>query len=141
MQAGVVGACYHSFVYATELPPDHVRISFADLQPDERYPQLPIPPSAIDLDGKKVFIKGYVHPENSRRNIKQFVLVPDMGTCCFGGQPKLTDMIEVTLQDPLRIDYSFARRSLSGTLRVSTEKKPVSGLDGVYYQLDAHDVK
>jgi hypothetical protein len=136
-----VGSAFNAYVYATEVPEGYQRIHFDELQPDERYPRLPIPPTAIELDGRKVFIKGYVHPDFSRGKIKQFVLVPDMGTCCFGGQPKLTDMIEVTLRDPLRIDYSLARRGLAGILKVSPEKKPVSGLDGVYYQLDADYVK
>jgi hypothetical protein len=64
-----------------------------------------------------------------------------MGTCCFGGQPKLTDMIQVTLQDPLRIRFSLTRRHLGGTFRVDGRFKPISGLRGVYYQLEADYVK
>ena len=64
-----------------------------------------------------------------------------MKTCCFGGQPKLTDMIEVTLKDPLRIKYSFGRRKLAGVIRVSPDKKQVAGLDGVYYRVDADYVR
>ena len=64
-----------------------------------------------------------------------------MKTCCFGGQPALTDMIEVTLQDPLRVDFSYGRRKLGGILKVSPNKKGVAGLDGVYYQLDADYVR
>ena len=56
-----------------------------------------------------------------------------MGTCCFGGQPKLTDMVEIILDDPLRTSWSTRRRRLGGTLMVDTRKKPISGLDGVYY--------
>ena len=136
------GSVFHSYIYATEVPDGYERISFQVLQPSD--PRFPVPESAVELDGKQVFIKGYVHPSSgngARENLKQFVLVPDMGTCCFGEQPKLTDMIEVTLQDPHRVNYSFARRKLAGTLKVSTQKKPVSGLDGVYYQLDAFVVK
>jgi hypothetical protein len=64
-----------------------------------------------------------------------------MGTCCFGGQPKLTDMIQVTLADPLRIKYSYQRRKLAGVLKVDRRLKPISGLKGVYYQLEADYVK
>jgi hypothetical protein len=138
----VAGSSYSVYVYATEVPTGYLRISFDELQPDKQHPELPIPPAALELDGKRVFVKGYVHPGVERRTgIKQFVLVPDMKTCCFGGQPKLTDMIEVTLQDPQRIDYSFARRGLAGVLRVTPYKKQVAKLDGVYYQLDADYVR
>ena len=133
----ITGTVYSSYVYATEVPEGFFRISFTELQPNEGSP-LPIPESALSLDGERIFVKGYVHPAVTRRKgIKQFVLVPDMGTCCFGGQPKLTDMIEVTLKDPLRVNYSLSQVKLAGTFKVSPIKKNVSGLDGVYYQLDA----
>ena len=126
-----------AYTYATEVPEGYTRISFNQLQP-EKGSGLPIPASAKDLNGKKIFVPGYVHKAVDRpTNIKRFILVPDMKTCCFGGQPELTDMIEVTLQDPLRINYSFRKRRLGGTLKVSDTKKTITGLDGVYYELDA----
>ncbi|MBW3598309.1 MAG: DUF3299 domain-containing protein [Planctomycetes bacterium] len=139
--AAFVGAvATHATVYALEVPEGYERISFYELQPDDD-PQSPIPPEAKALDGKKVFIKGYVYPDGQQNNIRQFVLVPDRGTCCFGGQPKLTDMIEVTIRTDDRIKYSYQMRKLAGVLRVDDRLKPVSGLGGVYYQLDAEYVK
>jgi hypothetical protein len=137
----VGGIARGAYVSITEVPEGYVSVKFQELQPDRMHPELPIPPSALELNGKKVFVKGYVYPDGQSSNIKQFVLVPDMGTCCFGGQPKLTDMIQVTLRDPLRIEYSYYRRKLSGEFKVSARKKPVSGLDGVYYELDADGVQ
>ncbi len=95
----------------------------------------------VELNETRVFIKGYVYPDGQSSNIKQFVLVPDMGTCCFGGQPKLTDMVQVTLKDPHRIRYSYQLRRLAGVFRVSPYKKSIAGLDGVYYQLEADYVR
>jgi hypothetical protein len=131
----------HAVIYATEVPEGAIRISYADLQPIKERPDLPIPPRALELDGKRVFVKGYVYPDGQQYNIRKFIMVPDMGTCCFGGQPKLTDMIEVTLRDPHRTVYSTTKRKLAGILRVDSNLKPVSGLGGVYYQLDADYVR
>lgn len=128
-------------VYLTEVPEGYERISFPAMQPDDAHPELPVPPYAIERNGKNVFVKGYVYPDDTKSELHRFVLVPDMGTCCFGGQPALTDMIEVTLKDPLRIKYSLKMRRLGGILKVDTRKKPVSGLGGVYYQLSADYVK
>jgi hypothetical protein len=147
--AGIVGnlllllgsSTLHAAIYVTEVPEGAMRISFADLQPSKRAPELPVPPEALDLDGKRIFVKGYVYPDGQQYNIRRFILVPDMGTCCFGGQPKLTDMIEVTLRDPHRTVYSRTKRKLAGVLRVDSNLKPVSGLNGVYYQLDADYVR
>ncbi len=137
----VGGVSLHSLIYIYEVPEGAQRISFYELQPDKNTPELPVPPAALELNGKQIFIKGYLFPDGQQANIKQFVLVPDMGTCCFGGQPKLTDMIQVTLRDPLRVEYSYVRRRLAGILKVDTRLKPVSGVQGVYYQLDADYVK
>ncbi|HRX80105.1 MAG TPA: DUF4190 domain-containing protein [Pirellulaceae bacterium] len=128
----------HSYIYATEVPEGHIRISFADLQPDKNNPMMPVPPKALEFDGEKIFVKGYVYPDGQQYNIKRFVLVPDLGTCCFGGQPKLTDMIEVTLEEPLQTAYNMKKRKLAGELKVDMMLKPVSGVNGVYYQLKAN---
>ncbi len=130
-----------AYTYLTEVPAGYTRISWLELQPDEQRPDLPVSPASLELDGRKVFVKGYIYPDNTSGQVKRFVLVPDMGTCCFGGQPKLTDMIEVTLQGDRRVSYSYRKQRLGGTLKVDTRKKPVSGLDGVYYQLDADYLK
>ena len=65
------------------------------------------------------------------------VLVPDFDTCCFGGQPKLTDMVEVRLVEPLSVDFSFNRRKIGGTLRVHQDLKKIEDLTGVFYELEA----
>lgn len=122
--------------YTTELPPDAMRISYAQLQPPESEPGQVPPESAKEFNGKRVFIKGYVYPTGQRTGIQQFVLCRDNGTCCFGGQPKLTDMIEVTLRPPLKLDYSPRLHKLAGVFRVQTvQSADVKG--SILYQLEA----
>ena len=134
------GSALWAYEIATEVPEGYQRLSWNELQPDD--PRLPIPRSAMDLDGKAVFIKGYMYPGDAKEDLRNFVIVPDLGTCCFGGDPKLTHMVEVTLQDPHRIDYSaYRKRKLGGVLKVSPQLKAATGVDGVYYQLDANYVK
>jgi hypothetical protein len=41
------------------------------------------------------------------------------------------------LTDPERIKYSFQKRKLAGELLVDTRLKPVTGVNGVYFQLKA----
>ena len=134
----VLGTALHGTIYATEVPEGYTRISFADLQPTRKRPDLPVSPTALELNGKRVFVKGYVYPGEQRIKIKRFILVPDMGTCCFGGTPKATDMIEVTLKDPLRVDFARRRRKLAGVLRVELQLGvATNGPAGVYYRLEA----
>ena len=79
-----VGSSYHLYTYGTEVPDGYKRVSFLSLQPLPEKPDLPISPSAIDLNGKKVFLKGYVLSDEKGKGLKKFVLVPDLGACCFG---------------------------------------------------------
>ena len=127
----------HTYVYYTELPEGYERISFAALKSPVGAPDIP-PDTALELDGKKVFLKGYIHPTSLSSNAaKTFILVPDWATCCFGQQPPLTHMIEVRLTGEEFASKSLRRHSLAGTLSVRTRKKPVDGLEGVFYELEA----
>lgn len=133
------GATFASYVYATEVPDGFSRISFSDLQPDPKRPDIRHSPTAEEIQGKDVFIKGYVYPDDQLGDIKRFILVPDMGTCCFGGQPKLTDMVQVTLEDPHRVQYSMFRKSLAGKFQLANATAAKVG--HVIYHLDAVYVK
>ena len=138
----VVGASRHTYVYYTEVPEGYSRISFADLQPEPGRPE-PIPDQAVELSGVKVFIKGYMHPGvASSGKVNHFILVPDMGTCCFGGQPKATDMIEVVIpDDAYRVSYAPRRMKLMGTFAVSRGPRESLGLNDVWYHLTADKVQ
>lgn len=118
---------------AFEVPEGAIAITYDQLQPK---PGEAIASEAQALDGKRVFIKGYVYPGNELTGIKKFMLCRDNGTCCFGGQPKLTDMIEVTLKDPLSLDFSTGLRRVAGTLSVRPDES-FNGLGGVVYHMEA----
>jgi hypothetical protein len=133
----IVSPARHTYIYYTELPEGYERISFSVLKSPLGAPDLP-PQSALELDGKKVFLKGYIHPTSLASNAaKSFILVPDWATCCFGQQPPLTHMIEVRLRGDKFAQKSFRRHSLAGTLQVRPYIKPIDGLEGVFYELDA----
>jgi hypothetical protein len=129
-----------TFEYMTEVPEGYERLSYAQLQPDADNPGKVIPPSAMDWNGKQVFIKGYMYPGAQDSGITTFILCRDNGDCCFGGQPKMTDRIQVKLKKPLTAKYHKGLRRLAGTFRV----EPGRGTDelaGVLYHLDADYLK
>jgi len=136
------GSAWHTYTYMTEVPPGYDRISFADLQLHENV-KTGVKEMPTELDGRRIFVKGYVHPGvSSAGPIKKFILVPDMGTCCFGGQPKMTDMIEVTIVNAPAVRYTQRKRKLGGILHVSNRVRPVAGgLEGGYYELEADYVR
>jgi hypothetical protein len=110
------------------------------LQPEGFIPD--IPKRARQLAGKPVFIKGYVHPGvNGMGPVNQFVLVPDMGTCCFGGQPKPTDMILVHTTPDARLSYSTRLVKLAGKFDVGDQFEEFAGVKNVIYRLEAYRPK
>jgi hypothetical protein len=127
-------------VYATEVPEGYERLNYSALQPDENTPGEVIPPDVKKWDGKRVFLKGYAYPGAQQQGIKKFVLCRDNGDCCFGGQPKLTDMVLVELKEPLSLTYSRRVQRVAGTFRVSPAQA-TDGLGGVVYQLEADYLK
>jgi hypothetical protein len=147
----VIGTLWHYFLNKVEVP-EHYKgkeVSFSELQPvddidlqqlvqlSNRNVELPLPQRAKDLDGQEVFVTGYVLSDISKTNLKTFVLVPDMKTCCFGGQPKITDMIEVTLADPYRANFSLRRCGVGGVLKVHSNLQSRDQRVGVVYELEA----
>ena len=140
----LVGATsLHTYVYLTEVPDGYQRIRFTDLRPKSMRNRGKVPAKVRDLDGKRIFVKGYVHPGvDGKGNIRKFVLVGDLGTCCFGGQPNPTDMIEVTLVGDHRLQYSMSKRNLGGVLEVVDRLRSApGGLNGGYYKLVADYLK
>jgi len=78
-----------------------------------------IPNAAKELDGKKVFIKGYVYPGREKNGIRTFLLVRDQGDCCFGGDPKITDRILVTLKRSVAASATPRLHKLAGVFHVA----------------------
>ena len=117
----VLGTLTMAVILINEVPKGHTPISFRQLKddgPNGPRDGIPIPNEIRALDGKKVFIKGYVH-NSTMGEAKEFILVGDMGECCFGDtRPKLTDMIQVKIVGKQRVSYSLMKRKFGGVLHV-----------------------
>lgn len=131
---GATGAARLSYIYATEVPEGYTRINYAPLQPEDDSAE--IPASAHALDGQKVFIKGFIYPGSQIDGIRTFLLVRDEGTCCFGGNPTITQRIQVTLADPAGMTYSTGMKKVAGVFHVRPMPQAVDGPGGVLYHLD-----
>jgi hypothetical protein len=123
-------------VYAAELPPGFARLSYALLQPAEGDPPTAVPEAALALDGRDVLLKGYMYPGSRQHGIVQFLLVRDQGDCCFGGNPKITDRVNVMIADPRGIDFTPRMVKIAGRFRVRPMVTPDLG-GGVLYHLEA----
>ena len=139
----VTSVGYHSYIYATEVPEGYQRISFSDLRPNPKTPEIPFSEKSLELDGKKVFVKGYVRPGAKRRKLKEFILVGDFGACCFGGNPKPTDIVAVSIIGDDTVDYGYAVRRIAGTFYLNQQARASKEKDipGVFYEIHTEQVR
>lgn len=137
----VGGASMHRYIYLTEVPDGYERVPFYKLQNGEGSQDTPTE-LAVEINGKPVFIKGYIHPSSGSGVLRQFVLVPDLGTCCFGGQPKSSDMIQVTLTGGKTVKAGLKRRKLAGKFKLAPAPQDMTDFDNhVFYQMRAEKIK
>lgn len=128
-------------VYVNELPPDHVRVDYSELQPHKGDAPNTIPPEAIALNGKKMLVKGYMYPGQRKQGVTQFLLVRDQGDCCFGGNPKVTDRIQVSLTDPAGCNFHGGLFKVAGTFRIQPVGDAVDAKGLVFYHLDGAQLR
>ena len=138
----IAGASMHTYIYVTEVPDGYTRVGFYELQPDLTQAVDSPTQRAIEIDGESVFLKGYIHPSSGSGMLKKFILVPDLGTCCFGGQPKSSDMIEVTLMDGQATKAGLTKKKLAGEFSVNKAPRRVTDFDNtVFYRMKVDIVK
>ena len=121
------GLGYAGYIYATEVPDGYERISFNTMKPDEIQERggMAIPPEIAALNGKKVFIKGYIRPGSApvRNNIDRFLLVRDNNQCCFGDLSKVKyyDQMIVEITKGKRVDDDLRILRMGGVLEIHPE--------------------
>ncbi|WP_442509572.1 DUF3299 domain-containing protein [Novipirellula sp. SH528] len=135
------GIGLHTYIYLTEVPDGYTRIPFYELQQPSGMPDIPTR-FAYDIDGDKVFLKGYIHPASGGGALRQFILVPDLGTCCFGGQPKSSDMIEVTVTNGKNVKAGLTKRKLAGKFQLNRAPQKLTDFDNnIFYRIKADQVR
>jgi len=123
----VLGMGYCGCVYATEVSDGYSRISFNEMKPDELQERggLIVPPDISSLEGKKIFIKGYIRPDSISvpHGIKGFLLVRDNNQCCFGDMSKIKyyDQILVAMTGGESVDYSQGVFRIGGVLHIEPQ--------------------
>lgn len=132
----------HFYVYSTEVPDGYRRIAYSDLRPNDRT-DLPFSEKALALDGKKVFLKGYVRPSTKSRKMKDFILVGDFGDCCFGTSPDITDVVAISIVSDDTVDFGYSLRRIGGVFKLNENPREVGeeGIPQVYYEIHADYIR
>ncbi|HPP51579.1 MAG TPA: hypothetical protein PK777_01415, partial [Thermoguttaceae bacterium] len=97
------------------------------------------PPSAKELEGKRVFIRGYMYPGRQTIGIERFTLVPTLTHCQFC-MPKLkpTELVDVKLVHGLKTRFTNRRCGVGGIFHI---RSPEDKEPGLLYQIQADYLK
>ena len=119
------GVAYQRHLYMNEVPAGFARTSFTNDISKKGFVtidgQQRVHPDIEKLVGQTIFVKGFMYPTGQVEGLDSFLLVKDSGTCCFGGEPALTDMIGVVMQDAKTVDYYQGRVSVAGEFELNPE--------------------
>ncbi|SFI00501.1 hypothetical protein [Planctomicrobium piriforme] len=130
------GIGFQVYAYQTEVPPGYQRVSFSQDISDKgmRYEdgKVSAPPEVAELDGKKVFLKGYIYQTGQLENLGAFLFVKDNADCCFGGKPKLWDRLGVVMQEGKTINYRAGKVAVAGTFRLNPKFQGDNELEPIY---------
>jgi len=131
----VSASALHAYSFATEVPDGFSRVSFASDISDKGFVvnkgRMDLHPDVQKLTDKPLFLKGYMYPTKQFQDIQTFVLCKDSGDCCFGGQPKVTDMIYIEMTKGQMVNHRSGLVAVAGTFRASPTLDP-TGLNPVY---------
>ncbi|TXT38087.1 MAG: hypothetical protein FD138_478 [Planctomycetota bacterium] len=138
----VGGTALHIYWYKTEVPEGYQRVSFgADISKKGfvvEDGEGKAHPDIAALQDKPLFLKGFMYPDGQPDGITSFILCRDNGQCCFGGQPKLTDMIKVKMPKGMTARFDANMVSVAGTFRLRDLRKagnlePAFELDATHF--------
>jgi len=120
--------------------PSPVTVSWQTLQTlNFSIPQSQQKAAALQLDGKRVSIPGFMVPlEDDLDQVTEFLLVPYAGACIHVPPPPPNQIVYVKMNSNTKVQVTFTDPILvTGTLRISTVQSPYGD---VSYDLSGESV-
>ena len=146
---GVIGGVVSQRIaYKNEVPAGFDRVSFkydiSEKPVEESNLGMRVSSDVKQLEGKPIFVKGYMYPQRQTEGLKTFLLLKDTGECCFGGDPAVTDMIGIKLKGTEASHHEQQLVSVAGTFRINPNygnwsrdgsPEPLYMLDATHFEL------
>ena len=99
-----------------------------------------MPKKVKALDGKKVLMLGFMLPIDEVTDIKQFLLVESLWSCCYGQPPNIHGIVRAIMPKGKTLDYQFEPLKLVGTLKIEATKMDDYVVDIYQLQIDYVEV-
>ncbi|MFY9343537.1 MAG: DUF3299 domain-containing protein [Planctomycetota bacterium] len=98
-----------------------------------------MPKRVKELSGKKVLMTGFMLPIDEVQNIKEFLLVKSLWSCCYGQPPDIHGIVRVVMPKGKTTDYFFDPLKITGTFKV--EATVMDGYCVDIYQLHVESLE
>ena len=116
-------------------------INFTELKNYRFYKGQGVPPQRLkDLEGQVVQLKGYVMQPLRGDMVKDFSLVGDLLTCCFGGKPLINAVVVCDLEEGKYFPYRIAAHRIIGRFYMKPERND-KGEVVKLYRMRVYDVQ
>ena len=129
-------------LFSTEVPDGFDAVNFtADISKKGFGEKLALHPDIAALNGKKIYLRGFMYRGKQREGLTSFVIVKDNQQCCFGRQPNQSDMVEVFLPAGQTFDLELGLTGVAGTFRTSNVRSKSDLQHRPIYRIDAEMCK
>lgn len=98
-----------------------------------------MPKRVKELSGKKVLMTGFMLPIDEVKNIKEFLLVQSLWSCCYGQPPDINGIVRCVMPKGKTTDYFFDPLKIIGTFKV--EATTIDGYCVDIYQLHVESLE
>ena len=110
------------------------------LDPTAKVPRNVIPASVKSLDGKAVYLKGFMLPlDLDAQGVTKFMLNASIDMCYFGAPVRLNDWIMITMKTGKKARFTHLPTAVWGRIEVGEEIR--NGRTVSIYRLVADDAK
>ncbi len=130
---GLYGISVYRYYHAT--PPGYILIDYNTLESDD--PNQPFPVASEELEGERIFLRGYMYPSRQQTGLKTFVMSRDNGECeyCLPN-PKITDQVFIELTGEREAVYTTRLIGVGGIFSRKFED-PKKKYGGIIYHIEA----
>jgi hypothetical protein len=115
----------------TGAPQEIVRPKWDTLSGFDYTPRMTFPEGVRALHGKTIEIRGYLYPTRQTRDLREFILMRDPGTCCYGPNAQYNHFLLVKVVKGPGANYTRDPVTVTGTF-ILEEKIDGDYIDGIY---------
>lgn len=94
--------------------------------------QMTFPEKLRALNGKTIEIRGYLYPTSRTRDLKEFILMRDPGTCCYGPNAQYNHFFQVKVLKGPGANYTRDPVTVVGKF-ILDERFDGDYLEGLYW--------